>query len=128
MKQELLGVTIDFKPSVEEHVDIICKTASQKLNALARIFSYLDIPKRQTIFKLFITSQFGYCPLVWMFHSRKLNNKRNAIYERNLRKVYGDGQSTFEQLLEKDNSVSIHQRNLLVLATKMFKISTNLSP
>ena len=29
-----------------------------------------------------ITSQFGYCPLIWMFHGRALNNKTNSTYER----------------------------------------------
>ena len=78
--------------------------------------------------KSFFTSQFGYCPLVWMFHSRSLNNKINFIYERALRITYGGKTSTFQQLLEKDNSISIHHRNLQILAAKMFKISNNLSP
>ena len=69
-----------------------------------------------------------YCPLVWICHSRKLNNKINAIHESVLRITYGDRQSSFQQLLEKDNSVSIHHRNLQVLATEMFKISRNLCP
>ena len=119
---------IDSRLTFEEHVNNLCKKASQKLNALARISSYMDIPKRRIIFKSFITSQFGYCPLVWMCHSRKLNNKINAIHERTLRITYGDRQSSFQQLLEKDNSVSIHHRNLQVLATEMFKISRNLCP
>ena len=127
-KQELLGVIIDSRLTFEEHVNNLCKKASQKLNALTRISSYMDIPKRRIIFKSFITSQFGYCPLVWMCHSRKLNNKINAIHEKALRITYGDRQSSVQQLLEKDNSVSIHHRNLQVLATEMFKISRNLCP
>ena len=63
-----------------------------------------------------------------MFHSRKLNNKINAIHERALRIAYCDKHYTFQQLLEKDNSVSINHRNLQVLATKMFKVNMNLSP
>ena len=63
-----------------------------------------------------------------MFHSRKLNNKINTIHERALRIAYCDKHSTFQQLLEKDNSVSIHHRNLQVLATEMFKVNMNLSP
>ena len=65
-KQELLGVIIDSRLTFEEHVNNLCKKASQKLNALARISSYMDIPKRGIIFRSFITSQFGYCPLVWI--------------------------------------------------------------
>ena len=45
VKQELLGITIDSVLSFEEHINNICKKASQKLNALARIFSYMDIQK-----------------------------------------------------------------------------------
>ena len=63
-----------------------------------------------------------------MCHSRKLNNKINAIHERALRITYGDRQPSFQHLLEKDNSVSIHHRNLQVLAPEMFKISRNLCP
>ena len=76
--------------------------------------------------KSFITSQFVYCSLVWIFHSRSLNDNMNSIHERALRTVYGDKTSTFQQLLEKDNSVSIHHRNVQTLATEMFKISKNL--
>ena len=83
---------------------------------------------KEQAWKSFITSQFSSCPLPWMFCSRKLNNKINAIHERALRIAYCDKHSTFQQLLEKDNSVSINHRNLQVLATKMFKVNMNLSP
>ena len=95
MKQELLGITIDSNLSFEEQVSNIFKKASHKLNALARISSYMDIQKRRAIMKSFITSQFSYCPLVWMFHSIKLNNKIITIHERALRIAYCDKQSTF---------------------------------
>ena len=38
----------------------------------------------------FMFSQFGHCPLIWMFDSRKLNNRINNILERALRIVYRD--------------------------------------
>ena len=56
--------------------------------------------------KAFVESQFGHCPLIWMFHSKGLNNKINRIHERALRITYKDKSSTFQELLEKDNSVS----------------------
>ena len=127
-EQVLLGITIDSNLSFEEHINNLCKKASQKLNALARISGYMDIQKRRTLMKSFITPQFGYCPLIRMFHSRGLNNKINSIHEKALRITYGDKTSTFQQLLEKGNSVSIHHSNLQALATEMFNISNNLSP
>ena len=63
-----------------------------------------------------------------MFHSRRLNNKINSKHERALRITYQDNTSTFQELLNKDNSVPIHHRNLQVLATEMFKIHRGLSP
>ena len=107
MKQELLRITIHSYLSFEEHVNNICKKASQKLNALTMIYSYMDIQKQTAIIKSFFTSQFSYCLLVWMFHSRKLINKINAIHERTLSIAYCDKRSAIQQLLEKGNSVSI---------------------
>ena len=63
-----------------------------------------------------------------MFHSRALNNKINRLHERCLRIVYNDKTSTFNELLEKDNSVSIHYRNIQVLAIGMFKVAHGMSP
>ena len=85
---------------------------------------YMNLPKLWVIMKSFITSQFGYCPLIWMFHSRALNNKINSIHKRPLIITYNDSKSTFEELLNRDNSVSIHHRNLQVLAIEMFKTKT----
>ena len=63
-----------------------------------------------------------------MFHSRRLNNKINYIHEKALRSTYQDNMSTFQELLNKDNSVSIHYRNMQALATEMLKIHQGLSP
>ena len=76
----------------------------------------------------FFTSQFNYCPLVWMFHSRTMINKINHLHERCLRIVYSDKTSSFEKLLETDRSVPIHIRNLLILATEFFKEGKDLAP
>ena len=46
----------------------------------------------------------------------------------NIRLVYHDHQLTFEELLRKDGSFTIHQRNIQKLATEMYKIKHNLSP
>ena len=51
--------------------------------------------------KAFIASGFGYCPLIWMFHSRKLNSRVNKLHERALRIVYHDYASSFTDSLRK---------------------------
>ena len=125
--QVLLGISIDSNLSFNKHINNFCKKASAKLNAVARIAGYMDFPKRRLIMEAFITSQFGYCPLIWMFHSRALINKINSIHERALRITYNGRTSTFEELLNKDNSVSIHHRNLQVLVTKLYKVKSNMT-
>ena len=62
-----------------------------------------------------------------MCHSRANNGKMNRLHERCLRIIYSDKQSLFKTLLEKDGSVSVHNRNLQILATEMYKTKNDLS-
>ena len=77
--------------------------------------------------KAFIASKFFYYPLVWMFHSRKLNSRVNKLHQRALRIVYQDYAFSFTELIEKDNSTSIHSKNIQFLATELFKVKNVLS-
>ena len=63
-EEKLLGVKIDSKLSFENHVSSLCKKASQKLHALARVVNFMDLAKRKSLMKAFITSQFNYCSLI----------------------------------------------------------------
>ena len=63
-----------------------------------------------------------------MFCSRTLNHRINRLHERALRIAYDDYSSDFEELLEKDDTIPVHKRNLRTLAIEMYKISNNLSP
>ena len=124
--EKLLGMKFDNKISFDEHITNLCKKGNRKLHALSRITPYMNFSKRRM--NAFFKSQFSYCPLVWMCHSRANNNKINRLHERSLRVIYSDKQSSFHTLLEKDGSVSIHNRNLQFLATEMYKVKNNLSP
>ena len=73
-------------------------------------------------------SQFQYCQLAWMFHSRHLNNKINKIHERALRIAYKDYVSSFDILLQRDKSVTIHTKNLQTLMTAIFKTQNSMNP
>ena len=126
--EKLLGITIDSDFTFEEHINTLCRKASQKLHALSSISQYLSEHKKRILFKTFIMSQFNYCPLVWMCHSRGLNNKINNIHKRALKIVYQDKKSNLQVLLQKDNSVSIHMKNVQYLATEIYKVKNSLSP
>ena len=62
-----------------------------------------------------------------MFHSRNLNNKINRIHERALRLVY-ENNLRFLELLDLDNSVTVHQKNLHVLVTENCKVKNVIAP
>ena len=123
-KGESQKTRLDF----DYHVKQICKKASKKIHALSGVCNYMDRNKWKMPMKAFIISQFSYCPLVWMFHSRNTKNRVNKIHERALRLVYDDSPYlSFDELLIKDKSVSIHQRNLQLLATEIFKVKNGVS-
>ena len=88
----------------------------------------MNFKKRRTLMKSFVESQFSYSPLTWMFHNRNLEHKINRIHERALRCVYLDDISSFMELLKKDNSFSIHHRNIQAMAIEMYKVKNNLGP
>ena len=56
---------------------------------------------------------------------KTIGKKPNRFHERCLRTIYNGKQSSFNELLETDGSV--HEHNLQVLATEMYKISNGLS-
>ena len=126
--EKLLGVFFGRILKFQSHIDNICKKASVKLNAISRITPYMDFNKKRLAINAFFSSQFNYCPLIWMCHNRTHNNKINKLHERCLRMIYNDKRSSFKDLLEKDNSVSIHHKNLQALVTEMFKVYNKTSP
>ena len=80
--------------------------------------------KRRLIINAFFSSQFNYCPLTWMFLNGSLNHKINRLHERCIRVIYSDSRWSYDELLNLDNSVSIHHWNLQILATEMFRVHT----
>ena len=125
----MLGVNLEGRLNFDFHVNTLLKKASKKYHALARVCNYMNKKKRRILMNAFITSQFSYCPLVWMSHSRAMNNRINKIHEKALRLVYKDKTNlSLDDLLKKDKSVSIHQRNLQILATEIYKAKNDLGP
>ena len=125
--EKILGVYFENKMTFNPHVTKLCKKASQKLHALARVSNLVSFKQRKIIMNAFVSSQFNYCPLLWMCHSRVLHTQINRIHERALRIVYRDNLSSFEFLLEKSGSVKIHYRNLQLLAIEIYKALNNIS-
>ena len=99
-EQILLVITVDSNLTFESHINSICRKGSQKLNAFARIARCMNnIQRRRTIMKSFVISQFGYCPLTWIFRSNRCKNKINSIHERALKRTPQDNTSAFQRKL-----------------------------
>ena len=125
--EKLLGINIDNKLTFDEHISGLCKKAAKQLRALARVASYMSLPKKKLLLNSFFNAQFNYYPLIWTLHSRSNNNNIKHLHERCFRIVYQDKQSSYENLLVKDGTVSMHHRNIQSLPIEMYKIKNDLS-
>ena len=102
--EQFFGVKIVNKLTLEEQVEGLCKKASQKVSAVTKISSLMRFEQRKRIVDLFIISHFSNYPMVWMFHSRRLNNRIDHIHERALKIIYQGYNSSFKELPRKDKT------------------------
>ena len=104
-----------------------CK--SQKLHAFARMINSMDPAKKRCLMETFITFQFSDYPFIWMFHNRKLNRWLNRIRQRAFKLIYNNNyQFSFSELLEKENSISTHNRIMLVLDVEIYILKIDIAP
>ena len=80
--EKLLGIHTDKELTFEPNLKSLCKKPNQKFDQI------------KILLNAFITSQFSYAPVVWIFYNRTLNNHINRIHERSLRIAYQDHNST----------------------------------
>ena len=124
--ESLLGVKIGVKLNFNNHISDLRKKASRKIFALARATPFMGLSKTKLFMNAFFTSKFSYCPLIEMCQGRSNNRKINMLHERCLRIICNDKQLPFTELLNKDNSISIHIRHIQRLAIEMFRFYNGL--
>ena len=112
IEEKLLGFLLDSKLNFDFHIRSLCKKAGQKLSALVRINHFLAQDQKLLLLNFAVKLQFSYCPLIWMFTSRYLNNALNSIHERALRLIYDDYELPFDRILEESKQKSIHKKTL----------------
>ena len=124
----LLGVLIGNDLSFKSHLNDKIKRANSKIAIIKRNQHFLTFQQKKIVLSSFVHCHFSDAPLVWMFHSRELNNKINRVHKRALRILFNDEHSTFEELLKRDEAFTVHERNIQILLTEMFKAKNKLEP
>ena len=100
-----------------DQIKDLCRKANGKLCALERVTPYMGLGKKKLLINSFFAGQFNYCPLILMFHSRR-NNKITHLHERCLRLTDSNKFLFYEELFERDGSVSIHNKNIQAIQLK----------
>ncbi len=125
---KLLGVTIDSKLNFNGHINTICQKAKNKVRAFSRVARNLDSQKASLLYNSFIMTNFNYCPLIWMFSGKAANHEVNRVHKRALRVLLNDFDSSFEELLSRNEETTIHVRNLQKLMLEVYKCTTSGNP
>ena len=86
-----------------------------KYIALSRITPFVELLNKWLLINAFFMSQFSYCPLFRMCHRSIKNNIKDRFWK-------------FEELREKDDSITIHKWNFCFLTVEMFKVSKGIIP
>ena len=124
----VLGVTLDDHLKFDAHITNICIAASRQINALKRLSKYLNERSRVLIYKSFISSNFNYCPVTWMFCGRKNVTKLEKLQERALPFVFKDNNSSYADLLKRGNFLSLSAYRIGNLAMEVFKCFHGMNP
>ena len=124
----MFGVYTDSKLNFKLHIDIICKSAPNQLNALLRLKRYLGHEGRFVLVNSFIYSNFDYCPLVWMFSNKRLLNKIENLQKRAPRFFLDKYASSYELLLVKSGKPTMNLTRERLLCIEIYKTFNSLNP
>ena len=84
--------------------------------------------KQKLLANVFIDSQFNYASSIWMFAGKALTKKICKFHHITLQVVYDDVNQSYDELLELNNDLSIHQWHSRYLAIEVFKSIMHLNP
>ena len=110
------------------HINKLCKSAGNQLNALTRLKSFLGFKERPVLVNSFIYSNFGYCPFVSMFSHKKSLNKIESLHKRALRFLLHGYENFYEELLEKSGKCNMNLRQIRFLYIEIYKTINSLNP
>ena len=119
---------MDEELKFKEHIASLVRKGAQQINALQRLRRFVDLKTREIMFKSFISANFRYCPLVWMFAGKTDLEKLERIQQRAIRLVYNDHSTDIETLYSRIGCTSIQLSNMRTLAIEIYKCLNGMSP
>ena len=96
---ELLGITLNKNINFKRHIQNICHKGNNKTKALFRIRKFLNLEQAQVLAEAYISANFRYCPLIWMFCGKMSDNLIVKTHYRILRAIYDTQTRSYEELL-----------------------------
>ena len=125
---ELLGITLGKNINFKRHIQNICHKAINKSKALLRIRKFLNLEQPQVLAEAYISSNFRYCPLIWMFCGKISRNLIVKTHCRTLRATYDTQTRLYDELLHLSGKKKIHTQNLLILMIEVYNCLNNICP
>ena len=125
---ELLGITLDKNINFKRHIQNICRKANNKTRAILRIRKFLNLEQAQVLAEAYISSNFRYCSLIWMFCGKMSDNLIVKTHYRILRAIYDTQTRSYEGLLRLSGKKKIHMQNFQILMVEVYKWLNNISP
>ena len=106
---------------------LMLKLFLKKLTETECTFKNKKFPKGSILINASFKAKLNYCPVVWMFHNRSLNNKIKRPHERYLRNIYNERHYNFINFLNKESSFGTHSNNIDALAIELYKVANDMS-
>ena len=125
---ELFGITLDKNINFKQHIQNICPKANNKTKALLRIRKFLTLEQAQVLAEAYISSNFRYCPVIWMLCGKMSDNLIVRTYYKILRAIYDTQTQSYEEVLHLSGKKKIHTQNLQILMVEVYKYLSNISP
>ena len=125
---KVLGATLDSSLKYNKYISSLCSKASTQINAMKRIGKYLNTDCRISMYKSFISSNFSFSPVSWMFCGKQNPDKLEKLQERALRFEFSDYTSPYSDLLKQGNFLSLSALRIRYLAIEMCKCVYGINP
>ena len=125
---KVLGVTLDSNLQYDTHISNLCFKASAQINAMKIIGKYFNTDCPIAMYKSFISSNFSYCPVSWIFCGKRNSDKLEKLQDRALRFIFSDYTSPYRELLKHGHFLSLSALRIRYLAIEMYKCVHGLNP